>query len=203
MIEALRGRIAIRSSAGRRQDRRSARNRGAARRTRWLTRQVRSAASKNTWSSFRPAPRTRRIPTAGRELPPPRYVATVRQAGFATTAAQVQLYPGGGRVIPHSATCSRQVKQIFRLCVGEPGAVRIENACTRWLDDVIGYPPDAAGTRRRRRIAPHRHSRGARGRDPDAAGRSQTQFDNYSSTRRAIAGRGRGSAAGDSQRMHR
>jgi glutamate/tyrosine decarboxylase-like PLP-dependent enzyme len=27
-----------------------------------------------------------------------------------------------------------------------PGAVRIENACTAWLADVIGYPKEAAGT---------------------------------------------------------
>ena len=29
---------------------------------------------------------------------------------------------------------------------GRPGAVRIENACTAWLAQVIGYPAEAAGT---------------------------------------------------------
>src|SRR5207237_6125054 len=77
------------------------------------------------------------------------YVATcVDRPGFATTSPRFMAYiPGGG--VPYSAfgdLLAATSNKYSGFASASPGAVRIENACVAWLADVIGYPPDAAGT---------------------------------------------------------
>jgi glutamate/tyrosine decarboxylase-like PLP-dependent enzyme len=55
--------------------------------------------------------------------------------------------PGGG--LFHSALgdmLAAAANKYSGFAPAAPGAVRVENACTRWLADVIGYPAEAAGT---------------------------------------------------------
>ncbi len=77
------------------------------------------------------------------------YVATCVDApGFATTSPRFMAYiPGGG--LFHSALgdmLAAVSNKYSGFASASPGAVRIENATSRWLADVIGYPPEAAGT---------------------------------------------------------
>ena len=77
------------------------------------------------------------------------YVAEcVDRPGFATTSPRFMAYiPGGG--LFHSAMgdlLAATSNKYSGFASASPGAVRIENACTAWLADVIGYPKEAAGT---------------------------------------------------------
>jgi len=72
----------------------------------------------------------------------------VNQPGFTTTSPRFMAYiPGGG--LFHSALgdfLAAVSNKYSGFASASPGAVRIENACTAWLADVIGYPKTSAGT---------------------------------------------------------
>lgn len=74
--------------------------------------------------------------------------ACIDAPGFATTSPRFMAYiPGGG--VPYSAfgdLLAATSNKYSGFASASPGAVRIENACTAWLANVIGYPHDAAGT---------------------------------------------------------
>ena len=74
--------------------------------------------------------------------------ACVEQPGIATTSPRFMGYiPGGG--LFHSALgdmLAAASNKYSGFAPAAPGAVRIENACTQWLADVIGYPAGSAGT---------------------------------------------------------
>jgi aromatic-L-amino-acid decarboxylase len=74
--------------------------------------------------------------------------ACVDAPGFATTSPRFMAYiPGGG--LFHSALgdfLAAVSNKYSGFASASPGAVRLENATTRWLADVIGYPDGAAGT---------------------------------------------------------
>jgi len=77
------------------------------------------------------------------------YVAScVDRPGFATTSPRFMAYiPGGG--LFHSALgdlLAATSNKYSGFASASPGAVRLENATTRWLAQVIGYPDGAAGT---------------------------------------------------------
>jgi aromatic-L-amino-acid decarboxylase len=77
------------------------------------------------------------------------YVAAcVDGPGFATTSPRFMAYiPGGG--LFHSALgdfLAAVSNKYSGFASASPGAVRLENAASRWLADVIGYPESAAGT---------------------------------------------------------
>jgi glutamate/tyrosine decarboxylase-like PLP-dependent enzyme len=68
--------------------------------------------------------------------------------GFATTSPRFMAYiPGGG--LFHSALgdfMAAVTNKYSGFASASPGAVRLENACTAWLAEAIGYPPGSAGT---------------------------------------------------------
>lgn len=72
----------------------------------------------------------------------------VNEPGFTTTSPRFMAYiPGGG--LFHSALgdfLAAVSNKYSGFASASPGAVRIENACTAWLADVIGYPKTSAGT---------------------------------------------------------
>ena len=74
--------------------------------------------------------------------------ACVEKPGIATTSPRFMGYiPGGG--LFHSALgdlLAAAANKYSGFAPAAPGAVRIENACTRWLAGVIGYPLDSGGT---------------------------------------------------------
>ena len=77
------------------------------------------------------------------------YVGTcIERPGIATTSPRFMGYiPGGG--LFHSALgdmLAAASNKYSGFAPAAPGAVRIENACTKWLASVIGYPPQSAGT---------------------------------------------------------
>ena len=77
------------------------------------------------------------------------YVAAcVDRPGFATTSPRFMAYiPGGG--LYHSALgdfLAAVSNKYSGFASASPGAVRLENATTQWLAEVIGYPEGAAGT---------------------------------------------------------
>src|SRR3954453_4619561 len=74
--------------------------------------------------------------------------ACVDAPGFATTSPRFMAYIPGGAV-PYSAfgdLLAAASNKYSGFASASPGAVRIENACTQWLTEIIGYPKDAAGT---------------------------------------------------------
>lgn len=72
----------------------------------------------------------------------------VNEPGFATTSPRFMAYiPGGG--LFHSALgdfLAAVSNKYSGFASASPGAVRLENACTAWLGEVIGYPKTCAGT---------------------------------------------------------
>ncbi|HEU4957572.1 MAG TPA: aminotransferase class V-fold PLP-dependent enzyme [Sphingomicrobium sp.] len=72
----------------------------------------------------------------------------VNRPGFTTTSPKFMAYiPGGG--LFHSALgdfLAAVSNKYSGFSSASPGAVRIENACTAWLGEVIGYPRTSAGT---------------------------------------------------------
>nr|WP_294847199.1 aminotransferase class V-fold PLP-dependent enzyme [uncultured Sphingomonas sp.] len=74
--------------------------------------------------------------------------ATVDRPGIATSSPRFMGYiPGGG--LFHSGLgdlLAATSNKYSGFASAGPGAVRIENACTRWLADVVGYPDSASGT---------------------------------------------------------
>jgi glutamate/tyrosine decarboxylase-like PLP-dependent enzyme len=71
----------------------------------------------------------------------------IEQRGIATASGRFMGYiPGGG--LFHSAL-GDFLADVSNKYAGfpsaAPGAVRLENACVRWLADVVGYPAEAAG----------------------------------------------------------
>ena len=72
----------------------------------------------------------------------------VNEPGFTTTSPRFMAYiPGGG--LYHSALgdfLAAVSNKYSGFASASPGAVRIENACTSWLAEVIGYPKTSAGT---------------------------------------------------------
>ena len=74
--------------------------------------------------------------------------ACIEGPGITTTSPRFMGYiPGGG--LFHSALgdmLAAASNKYSGFAPAAPGAVRIENACTAWLANVIGYPPEAAGT---------------------------------------------------------
>ncbi|HEX8535386.1 MAG TPA: aminotransferase class V-fold PLP-dependent enzyme [Allosphingosinicella sp.] len=72
----------------------------------------------------------------------------VERPGFATTSPRFMAYiPGGG--LFHSALgdmIAAASNKYSGFASASPGAVRLENATTAWLAEVIGYPEGAAGT---------------------------------------------------------
>jgi aromatic-L-amino-acid/L-tryptophan decarboxylase len=76
------------------------------------------------------------------------FAACVERPGFATTSPRFMAYvPGGG--LFHSALgdfLAAVSNKYSGFASASPGAVRLENAATAWLAEVVGYPDDAAGT---------------------------------------------------------
>lgn len=77
------------------------------------------------------------------------YVAAcVDRPGIGTASPRFMAYvPGGG--LFHSALgdlLAAVSNKYSGFASASPGAVRLENATTRWLADVVGYPESAAGT---------------------------------------------------------
>ena len=74
--------------------------------------------------------------------------ACVDRPGFATASPRFMAYiPGGG--LFHSALgdfLAAVSNNYSGFASASPGAVRLENATTAWLADVIGFPLEAAGT---------------------------------------------------------
>lgn len=74
--------------------------------------------------------------------------ACIDTPGFATTSPRFMGYiPGGG--LFHSALADMLAatsNKYAGFASASPGAVRLENATTRWLADAIGYPGSAMGT---------------------------------------------------------
>lgn len=73
---------------------------------------------------------------------------TIDVPGFATTSPRFMGYIPGGALF-HSALGDMLAAVSNRysgFASASPGAVRIENALTRWMAGVIGYPETAAGT---------------------------------------------------------
>lgn len=72
----------------------------------------------------------------------------VDRPGFTTTSPRFMAYiPGGG--LFHSALgdfLAAISNKYSGFVSASPGAVRLENACTAWLAQAIGYPPESAGT---------------------------------------------------------
>ena len=77
------------------------------------------------------------------------YVAEcIDRPGFATTSPRFMAYIPGGALY-HSAIAdllAATSNKYSGFASASPGAVRIENACTGWLAEVVGYPSDSAGT---------------------------------------------------------
>jgi glutamate/tyrosine decarboxylase-like PLP-dependent enzyme len=71
----------------------------------------------------------------------------IEQRGIATASGRFMGYiPGGG--LFHSALgdfLADVSNKYAGFASAAPGAVRLENACVRWLADVVGYPGEAAG----------------------------------------------------------
>jgi glutamate/tyrosine decarboxylase-like PLP-dependent enzyme len=112
--------------------------------------QVETASSNRPWSEVITQPLEPEFTEEGRQLA--RVLDYVRDCveapGFATTSPRFLAYiPGGG--VPYSAfgdMIAAASNKYSGFASASPGAVRIENACTAWLADVIGYPKEAAGT---------------------------------------------------------
>jgi glutamate/tyrosine decarboxylase-like PLP-dependent enzyme len=72
----------------------------------------------------------------------------IEQRGIATASGRFMGYiPGGG--LFHSALgdfLADVSNKYAGFASAAPGAVRLENACVRWLADVIGYPAEASGS---------------------------------------------------------
>ena len=72
----------------------------------------------------------------------------VDRPGFTTTSPRFMAYIPGGALF-HSAIgdfLAAVSNKYSGFASASPGAVRLENACTAWLADVIGFPQDSAGT---------------------------------------------------------
>ena len=72
----------------------------------------------------------------------------VDRPGFATTSPRFMAYIPGGALF-HSAIgdfLAAVSNKYSGFASASPGAVRLENACTAWLAEVIGFPRDSAGT---------------------------------------------------------
>jgi aromatic-L-amino-acid decarboxylase len=77
------------------------------------------------------------------------YVAAcIDRPGFATTSPRFMAYiPGGGVFHAGLGDLLAAVSNKYSgFASASPGAVRIENACTDWLANVVGYPAGAGGT---------------------------------------------------------
>lgn len=72
----------------------------------------------------------------------------VEQTGISTASGRFLGYiPGGGLFHAALGDFLAAVSNKYAGFVpAAPGAVRLENACARWLADVVGFPADAAGT---------------------------------------------------------
>jgi glutamate/tyrosine decarboxylase-like PLP-dependent enzyme len=77
------------------------------------------------------------------------YIAEcVDRPGFATTSPRFMAYIPGGALFQSGLgdLIAAASNKYSGFSSASPGAVRIENACTDWLAEVIGYPKGAAGT---------------------------------------------------------
>ena len=112
--------------------------------------QIETASSNRPWSEVFSQRLDPEFSEEGRELPAVLdYVrACVDAPGFATTSPRFMAYIPGG-ALPYSAfgdLLAATSNKYSGFASASPGAVRIENACTQWLSNVIGYPETAAGT---------------------------------------------------------
>jgi glutamate/tyrosine decarboxylase-like PLP-dependent enzyme len=77
------------------------------------------------------------------------YVAAcVDRPGFATTSPRFMAYIPGGALF-HSALgdfLAAVSNKYSGFASASPGAVRLENAATAWLAEIVGYPEGSAGT---------------------------------------------------------
>jgi glutamate/tyrosine decarboxylase-like PLP-dependent enzyme len=161
--------------------------------------QVEGASANRPWSEVFSQRLDPEFSEDGRELPAVLdYVrACVDAPGFATTSPRFMAYIPGG-ALPYSALgdlLAATSNKYSGFASASPGAVRIENACTKWLASVIGYPEGAAGTltsggsiANLTAIVAARESR-----DPDGGGAVYTtRFAHYCIDKALhIAGRGR------------
>ena len=72
----------------------------------------------------------------------------VDRPGFTTTSPRFMAYIPGGALF-HSAIgdfLAAVSNKYSGFASASPGAVRLENACTAWLAEVVGFPADSAGT---------------------------------------------------------
>ena len=112
--------------------------------------QVETASTNRPWSEVFSRRLDPEFSEEGRELPD--VLDYIRQCvdapGFATTSPRFMAYIPGGAV-PYAALgdlLAATSNKYSGFASASPGAVRIENACTKWLASVIGYPESAAGT---------------------------------------------------------
>ena len=72
----------------------------------------------------------------------------VERPGFTTTSPRFMAYiPGGALFYSAIGDFLAAVSNKYSgFASASPGAVRLENACTAWLAEVVGFPKDAAGT---------------------------------------------------------
>jgi glutamate/tyrosine decarboxylase-like PLP-dependent enzyme len=72
----------------------------------------------------------------------------VERPGFTTTSPRFMAYIPGGALF-HSAIgdfIAAVTNKYSGFASASPGAVRLENACTAWLAEVVGFPKESAGT---------------------------------------------------------
>ena len=126
------------------------------------------------------------------------YVAEcVDRPGFATTSPRFMAYIPGG-ALPYSALgdlIAAASNKYSGFASASPGAVRIENVCTQFLANAIGYPETAAGTLTSGGSAANLTAiiAAREARDPDGGGAVYvTRFAHYCVEKALhIAGRGR------------
>lgn len=112
--------------------------------------QIETASTNRPWSEVFSRRLDPEFSEEGRALPDVLdYVRTCVDApGFATTSPRFMAYIPGGAV-PYAALgdlLAATSNKYSGFASASPGAVRIENACTKWLASVIGYPETATGT---------------------------------------------------------
>lgn len=111
---------------------------------------VPDAPANNDWEGVFAQRLDPEFPEAGRDLDAllSYFGQCVNRPGFTTTSPRFMAYiPGGG--LYHSALgdfLAAVSNKYSGFASASPGAVRIENACTAWLGEVIGYPETSAGT---------------------------------------------------------
>ena len=108
------------------------------------------APANNPWSDVFAQPLDPEFTAGGRDASEifPYLAQCVERPGFATTSPRFMAYIPGGALF-HSAIgdfLAAISNKYSGFASASPGAVRLENACTQWLAEVVGFPAESAGT---------------------------------------------------------